>query len=103
MQRPLVAMAPEKLWQSILPWNFYQQGAQIGLINIDLGASGDTALENRILDKVGSYGRQLGRIGDVMEILLRAVDEAKLSEDDKTAIADLRTQLHGVRREKAKR
>ena len=44
---------------------------QFGLFNVDLGSSRDGALERRILDEAGSYGRQIGRIGEVLEILLR--------------------------------
>ena len=52
---------------------FYQQGAQFGLINIDLGDTADSDLERKILDKVGSYGRQIGRIGDALEVILKHV------------------------------
>jgi hypothetical protein len=45
---------------------FYQQGAQFGLINIDLGDTAESDLERKILDRVGSYGRQIGRIGDAL-------------------------------------
>jgi hypothetical protein len=30
-------LVPDKLWQPINPWTFYQQGAQLGFFNIDLG------------------------------------------------------------------
>ena len=59
-----VSLAPQKLWQAINPWSFYQQGAQFGFINIDLGQTNHPDVEQTILDEVGSYGRQLGRIGD---------------------------------------
>ena len=55
-----LSLAPDKLWQQIDPWKFYQQGAQFGFINIDLGNTQHPELEQKILDEVGSYGRQLG-------------------------------------------
>ena len=49
-----ISLAPGQLWQAINPMTFYQQGAQFGLINIDLGDTAESDLERRILDKVGS-------------------------------------------------
>ena len=38
MSKPFqVKLAPDKRWQAINPWSFYQQGAQFGLVNIELG------------------------------------------------------------------
>ncbi|MEJ1976901.1 MAG: hypothetical protein WDN49_13120 [Acetobacteraceae bacterium] len=68
-----VSLAPQKLWQAINPWTFYQQGAQFGFINIDLGQTPHPEAEQAILDEVGSYGRQLGRIGDALEVLLKHI------------------------------
>ena len=67
-----LALAPQKLWQAINPWTFYQQGAQLGFINIDLGQTPHPEIEQAILDDVGSYGRQLGRIGLGISRRLRA-------------------------------
>ncbi|HVI87348.1 MAG TPA: hypothetical protein VM659_03545 [Dongiaceae bacterium] len=92
-----VSLAPAKLWQAINPWTFYQQGAQFGFINIDLGQTPRPEIEQDILDRVGSYGRQLGRIGDVLEILLKHVDLKNLNAAEKQAIKDLQLQLDSVR------
>ena len=73
------SLAPDQLWQAINPWSFYQQGAQFGLINIDLGATAHPETEQKILEEVGSYGRQLGRIGDALEVLLNHVKLEQLS------------------------
>src|SRR3984885_13389860 len=75
-----ISLAPDQLMQAINPWTFSQQGGQFGLINIDLGGAADSDLERKILKTVGSYGRQLGRIGDALDILkgqLAAVRQAK--------------------------
>ena len=76
-----VSLAPSKLTQTINPWTWNFQGAQFGLFNIDLGQSRDPALERTILDEVGSYGRQLGRIGDALEVILKHVDLGPADRD----------------------
>jgi hypothetical protein len=92
------SVAPERLWQSINPWSFYNQGAQIGLINIDLGHTPRPDIEQSVLDEVGSYGRQLGRIGDALEVLIDRLAPGDLSRDEKDAIAILKGQLAEVRK-----
>ena len=95
-----LSLAPEKLWQAINPWTFYQQGVQFGFINIDLGQTPYPEVEQAILDDVGSYGRQLGRIGDALEVLLNHVKLDDLSQTEKDALAVLRGQLAAVRQVK---
>lgn len=96
------ALAPEQLWQAINPWSFYQQGAQFGLINIEMGATAHPETEQAILDEVGSYGRQLGRIGDALEVLLNHVRLEGLSQAESDALAILHGQLAEVRKVKAR-
>src|SRR5690242_8960471 len=95
-----LSLAPQRLWQAINPWSFYQQGAQFGFINIDLGQTSHPDVEQKILDEVGSYGRQLGRIGDALEVLLNHVDLAKLKPQERDCIDILRGQLAEVRKVK---
>lgn len=92
-----LSLAPDQLWQSINPWTFYQQGAQFGLINIDLGQTSHPDVEKKLLDEVGSYGRQLGRIGDALQVLMRHVDRSQLDAAEKDALAILEGQLAQVR------
>lgn len=91
--------------QAINPWQWMWNatGGQYGLVNINLGSSRDPQLEQQILDEVGSYGRQLGRIGDVVEILLRAVDPKKLSEADLKKVRDFQSQVDEIADIKAAR
>ena len=91
--------------QNINPWNWFFRftGSQVGLVNINLGRSADPELEEQILEEVGSYGRQLGRIGDVLGILLRHVDLDGLDEDEKTKVAAFRTQLAEIEQLKKRR
>jgi hypothetical protein len=94
------SLAPEKLWQAINPWSFYQQGAQLGFININLGQTAHPEIEQKVLDEVGSYGRQLGRIGDALEVLIDRVPREGLSKQDADAFAILKGQLAEIRKVK---
>jgi hypothetical protein len=92
------SLAPQNLWQDILPWKFNQQGMQFGVLTINLGQTPRPDIEQRILDEVGSYGRQLGRIGDVLEVLLNHVKLEELTAPERDAIDILRGQLAQVRK-----
>lgn len=84
--------------QVINPWTWFTRLAenQFGLININLGKSSDPNVEQRILNDVGSYGKQLGRIGDALKVLLRHVDDEKLPDDERVAILLLKEQLREI-------
>jgi hypothetical protein len=98
-----ISLAPDQLWQAINPMTFSQQGGQFGLINIDLGGAADSDLERKILKMVGSYGRQLGRIGDALEVILKHVKLQDLSSDEQDALDVLKGQLAALRQVKAER
>lgn len=91
--------------QTINPWNWFVNlfGNQFGLINIDLGKSSDPELETQILNDVGSYGRQIGQIGDALQVLIRHVNLTGLSSDEQRAINALKFQLDEINRLKQKR
>ena len=91
--------------QAINPWNWMLNsvGSQFGLVNINLGRSADPELEAQILEEVGSYGRQLGRIGDVLGVLLKHVRMDDLSDDEKKKIWAFEAQLAEVARLKETR
>ena len=91
--------------QVIDPWTFMLRmvGSQFGLININLGKSSDPDLEKEILQDVGTYGKQLGQLGDALRAL---IDHAKLDEftsAEKRAINAALYQLDEIDRLKAKR
>jgi hypothetical protein len=96
-----ISLAPDQLWQAINPWTLNQQGAQFGLINIDLGDAGASDLERKLLDRVGSYGHQLGRLGDAMEVILKHVKLGDLKPEEQDALDILKGQLASVRQVKA--
>ena len=91
--------------QTINPWNWFVNlfGNQFGLINIDLGKSSDPQLEEQILSDVGSYGRQIGQIGDALQVLIRHVNLTGLSSDEQRALSALQFQLDEINRLKHKR
>ncbi len=77
------------LTQTINPWTWFlgiKGNSQFGLININLGKSSDPALEQTILDEVGTYGRQLGRLGEALEVLLNHVKLENLKPDERKVI-----------------
>jgi len=91
--------------QTINPWTmfFRSVGSQFGLININLGKSSDPELEQTILADVGTYGRQIGQIGDALRVLIDHVKLDDLKPEEKTALDALRFQLAEIDRLKAKR
>lgn len=91
--------------QAINPWNWYLRsvGGQFGLVNVNLGRSADPVLEQQILDEVGSYGRQLGRIGEALQVLLKHVRTEDLSDDERKTLWAFETQMEEIRRVRAQR
>ena len=82
--------------QTINPWTAYLTawGSQIGLINVNVGTSSAPDVEKDVLARVASYGKQLGRIGDALVVLLNHFHpQGTLSDHDKRAIADLKRML----------
>jgi hypothetical protein len=96
--RGIFGLAPERLWQPILPAWF--QGANFSLFQVDLGRTLYPDVEQEIFEEVGTYGRQLGRLGDAVEILLKRVKPDDLSKEEKSTLEDLRHQLAAVRKVK---
>jgi hypothetical protein len=71
--------------QWISPITSWFSGNQI---SINLGEAGSPETEAEILRRVGSYGRQLGRISDAMVVLLRHLPKnAKLTQEERDAVA----------------
>lgn len=89
-------LAPEWLSQSILPWSLFQNASLSG-ITINIGETPRPETERAILDEVGSYGRQIGRIGDALEVLIRHFDRSGLPPEEKDALTVLEGQLAQIR------
>jgi hypothetical protein len=70
--------------QWINPITSWWSGNQI---SINLGESGSTETEAEILRRVGTYGRQLGKITDAMTLLLKHLpDRESLAPDESKVI-----------------
>lgn len=70
--------------QWINPMTWFMNGNSV---NVYLGESSSPEIEAEILDRVGTYGRQMGRLTDAVAVLLRHLpDRATLSDDERTAI-----------------
>jgi hypothetical protein len=85
--------------QAINPFTmfFNPVGSQVGLINVNLGTSSEPAIENQVLSDVASYGKQLGRIGDALIVLLKHFQpRGELTKPEKDAIRDLRSMLDSI-------
>jgi hypothetical protein len=85
-------------------WNWFSRatGTQFGLININLGKSSNPELEQEILDDVGTYGRQIGQLGDALEAVLNHMNTGEWEPEAQQAVKALRYQLDEVRRLKNK-
>ena len=86
--------------QTINPWTWFLRltGVEVGQLNVYLGDSSNPGLERQILETVGTYGRQIGQIGDAMAVLLRRTKLDDLQPDERDAIAALMEQLAQVDR-----
>lgn len=91
--------------QTIIPWTWFfkSTGSQFGLFNINVGTSSDPQLERTILDDVGSYGRQLGQIGDALRVLLNYVNPQGLPPEQQRMLTALNYQLDQIDRLKSAR
>ncbi len=90
-----------KLWTS---W-FSGNTNQIGLINVNVGKSSDADLEKNIIEDAASYGKQLGRMEDVLVVLVKHLDRTKLTKPEIAALDDFKRMVDDIAdvREHAKR
>jgi hypothetical protein len=88
--------------QNILPWSWMANvmGNRFSWFTVNLGRSSAPEVEADILEEVGSYGRQLGRIGDALEVLVNRLPRDSLSEHDRAAVEDFCSQMREIRRVK---
>ena len=83
--------------QSINPFTAFMTGGQFGLININLGQSSEPKVEEEVLSDVATYGKQLGRIGDALIVLLAHFHPDKsLTADETKAIDALKAMLDKI-------
>jgi DNA anti-recombination protein RmuC len=97
------SLAPQKLAQVINPLYWLTSGTgQIGFVNISGTASAKPEVEAEIIENVATYGRQLGRISDVLEIMLRELRANEWRGADKQALEqfeEMNAQIAAVKAE----
>lgn len=82
LNHPMMALAPQRLWQSILPgWIF----AENVMVNPQNSSAPDVELAILAQD---SYGRQLGKVIDALDVLIRTGNQPT-EQDDKDALQEL--------------
>ena len=91
--------------QNILPWNWFANlvGNRFSWFTVNLGRSSAPEVEADILENVGSYGRQLGRISEVLEVLVARLPRESLTENERAAVEDFSAQMREIKRIKDKR
>jgi hypothetical protein len=92
--------------QTINPWTWWntavnQLGGQFGLININTMASGDPVLENQIVQNVASYGKQLGRMMEALNVVIaKDLTRSTLTPKEQetiTAFQDMLAQINATK------
>jgi hypothetical protein len=91
--------------QNILPWNWIANfaGSRFSWFTVNLGRSSAPEVESDILENVGSYGRQIGRISDVLEVLVAKLPRDILTDDERAAVEDFSSQMREIKRIKERR
>jgi hypothetical protein len=88
-------LAPASLSQPILPnWSF-------NLFNVNLGASSNPAIEQEVLQTVGSYGRQIGHLAEALELVidkLKLLERKDLSQTDRDTLQVFLGDVSAVRK-----
>ncbi len=90
--------------QAINPWTWLTRisNSQFSLFTINLGRSADPEMERMILDEVGSYGRQIGRIADALGVVLERLDQTELGAEDRRKVRDALSMFEEIDRMKAR-
>lgn len=91
-------LAPDSLTQPILPnWQFH-------LFNVNLGSSSDPSVERAALEKVGSYGRQIGHLAEALELIVKKMqllESPELSRQEKDVLQVFLGDVSAIRQIKA--
>jgi hypothetical protein len=87
-----LALAPSQLTQTINPWSW--TFGNVSLFSINLGTSKAPEVETRVLNEVGSYGRQLGRIGEALASVVAWAESQGMPQTK--ALEELKLQLEHI-------
>lgn len=81
-------------------WWLNQSLRQVGLINIEQTVSSDPDLERRIITDVAGYGKQLGRMMEVLSAVIEHSKDMPFTTDEKQAVADFKSMAEEIATEK---
>jgi hypothetical protein len=83
--------------QAINPWTANLTGNQWSLFNVNLGKSSDTQIEHNSITDVASYGKQLGRVEELLVVLLKyAALPPDLPPDEARAVNDFKCMVRAI-------
>lgn len=90
--------------QTINPWTIWLKSwnQQLGFINITNVESGDYEMEKRIIEEVASYGRQLGWISEVLNLVRNRVDFGVLDKEQSESLEQFDKLIEDVKAIKEK-
>jgi len=78
------------------------QAIDTSFIRVSGAAAGNPDLERQIVEHVASYGRQLGRILDALDVLIRHADHDRLDSAERRALGELIDLRSDIQAAKAK-
>lgn len=84
---------------TVSPWTnlFGSVGNRFSFLNVEVGHSSAPEVEQQVLDNVGSYGKQLGRMGDAMRVILDHFEPKEpLSREEMKAIRAMQAMLDEI-------
>jgi hypothetical protein len=91
-------LAPSTLNQPILPnWSF-------NLFNVNVGASSNASIEQKALQTVGSYGKQIGHLAEALELIigkLQLLESKELTKAEKDTLRIFLGDVSAIRKIKA--
>ncbi|MFP5213830.1 MAG: hypothetical protein ACLGPL_10675 [Acidobacteriota bacterium] len=72
-----------------LPWKWFLSSSnQFGFVNINTMESSDPELEEDVVKNVASYGKQLGRIVECLEVVTRKPELKDLDSSEEKAVKE---------------
>lgn len=78
-------------------WNNFLRDTNFTAVNVNMGQTRNAEIEQYVLDNIASYGRQLGRIGEALNVVINHLDLLKkTSGDDQRALVAFQSMLSDI-------
>ncbi len=90
--------------QAINPWELWIKSlsSQMGFINIRNVTTSDHRIEQEVIEDVASYGKQLGKINDLLVTLVENPGLENLSDEQQRTVSEFTRMVADIERIKAK-